>query len=454
MKKKPLVKQVLLGCAISAALLAAIYLTLLFIHRDDPGPSPAAASLASVLQQRPAVAAADNAYIYLMGIDSPAGTDPRATGATRIAALEAAARTHSFVASAGAMPAHRTLRSDAVEAAASACGQSASLCAAALEKAPAAAAAWAEAERWLHARYLVLSAHPQWRASAAMFEVDAPLPPLALAADGQTLLFIDAWQRAGKGDAAGVRALLDADLRFWRQVFAASDTMLMKAVAGTALRRHFALGDMALRRLPVQHQADAIPDQWRAPLSIAEKSLRAPLAGEMASLELILRHRVAGNDNAAGKRDLPALLRPAYKLQASLNQQAGKLLAQADAFDVDYKDVPKAVEAEARRAAAPGKAAGTGRSSTSNVVLASGGMSNPVPHALSAADVEGVRRVHLLAAELRSAGVAPDAIGAAIAAAALTDPYTGASFRWDETKRAIVFHGLEPGGRGVRAVPL
>ena len=429
MNRKTLARQVLLGCAISAGLLVAIYGILLFIHRDDRAPSAAAVSLASVLQQRPAVAPADNAYVYLMGMDSAPEADVRAAGATRIAALETAARTQSFATLAASASVYRSERSAAVEALSMACGQSASVCGAALERDPAAASAWAEAERWLHARYQVLIAHPHWRASPAMFDGDAPLPPLALVADGQMLHFIDAWQRAGKGDVGAVRALLDADLRFWRQVFAASDTVLMKTAAGTALRRHFALGTMALRRLPAQRQAEAIPDQWRTPLSMAEKSLRAPLAGELKSLELILRNKVAGSGGAATGMDVVAMLRPAFKLQASLNEQAGKLQAQASAFDVDYRDLPQALRSPA-------------------------GKSNPLPHALSAADVEGVRRVHLLLVELRSAGVAPAAMAAKVAGAALTDPYTGAPFGWDEKRGSIVFRGLEPGPRGVSAAPL
>lgn len=432
MNKKAPARQVLFGCAISAALLAAIYGILLFIHRDDRAPSAAAVSLASVLQQRPAVAPADNAYVYLMGMDSAPEADVRAAGATRIAALETASRTQSFAtiaASAASAPLYRSERSATVEALSMACGQSASVCGAALERDPAAASAWAKAERWLHARYQTFIAHPQWRASPAMFDGDAPLPPLALASDGQMLHFIEAWQRAGNGDAAGVRALLGADIGFWRQVFAASDTVLMKTVAGTALRRHFALGNMALRRLPPERQAEAIPDQWRAPLSIAEKSLRAPLAGELKSFELMLRNKVAGSGGATMDTDVVALLRPAFKLQASLNEQAGKLQVQADAFDVDYRDLPHTV-----------------RSPT--------GMANPLPHALSAADVEGVRRVHLLLVELRSAGVAPRAMAASVAGAALTDPYTGAPFGWDEKSGSIVFRGLEPGARGVSAAPL
>jgi hypothetical protein len=58
----------------------------------------------------------------------------------------------------------------------------------------------------------------------------------------------------------------------------------------------------------------------------------------------------------------------------------------------------------------------------------------------------------LAAVRLRAAQTPVAEIEQALSAATLRDPYTDAAFTWDQQRQAIVFHGLEPGERGVHRI--
>jgi hypothetical protein len=85
---------------------------------------------------------------------------------------------------------------------------------------------------------------------------------------------------------------------------------------------------------------------------------------------------------------------------------------------------------------------------TGNLLRWVGGW-NYVPYSNRTVDVEGVRRVALLASELRSQGVPTTQVAAEVARSAIRDPYTGKALGWDANKKTLVFTGLEPAPRGV-----
>jgi hypothetical protein len=109
--------------------------------------------------------------------------------------------------------------------------------------------------------------------------------------EGQKLLMLDAKVRARKGDHAGVRDLLARDLRFWRRVFESSDTLLTKMIAKAAIDRHFSLGNLVLRSLPSDRAVDALPEEWRTPISDSERSLLRLLVGEWTYMSAVLQFR-------------------------------------------------------------------------------------------------------------------------------------------------------------------
>lgn len=73
-------------------------------------------------------------------------------------------------------------------------------------------------------------------------------------------------------------------------------------------------------------------------------------------------------------------------------------------------------------------------------------------YAAGVADLEGIRRMALLAAELRATGVEPSDMEVALSEAELKDPYTNEPFEWDADAGAIIFRGLERTRLGYHAI--
>lgn len=65
-------------------------------------------------------------------------------------------------------------------------------------------------------------------------------------------------------------------------------------------------------------------------------------------------------------------------------------------------------------------------------------------YAARVSDLEGVRRVALLVAELRATGIAADDVASSLVMSDVVDPYTSDPFTWDAREHAVVFVGLEP----------
>ena len=68
------------------------------------------------------------------------------------------------------------------------------------------------------------------------------------------------------------------------------------------------------------------------------------------------------------------------------------------------------------------------------------------------ADLEGVRRMSLLAVQLRSERIAAEQVPQKLREATARNPYTAKPFAWDEANHAIVFSGIAPGERGRHAI--
>ena len=64
-------------------------------------------------------------------------------------------------------------------------------------------------------------------------------------------------------------------------------------------------------------------------------------------------------------------------------------------------------------------------------------------------DIEGVRRAALAAVRLHEDEVKADDIPKSLAESEFHSPYDGQPFAWDEAESAVVFHGLQPGKRGM-----
>lgn len=402
------------------ALPAVVLVVLLAVNRADEAPSADAERLAAMLRERRVLVDADNGHVHA-----------RDFGARH--------------------PRYRDARVPPVAALARACSDARG-CAAALEADASALGEWIAAERWLLDRYHAMLATKGWREEIPADVADA-LPPYGAVLDAQKLYLLVARERARVGDAAAVRELLERDLAFWRRVMASSDLLVTRMVAGAAAGRNFAFGHLALRELPAAAVADAVPPSWRRPLALPERSLARALAGEWRfTASALTRAMAPDGGEPAAFAGLPSsrLQRLLFKEQATKNLFASRMAALGRISERPYAKLPGALAA----LAAGGEGSPWSVYNPVGTILA--GIATPAygDYIARASDLEGQRRLALLGAELRAAGVDGDAVVPALSATRLRNPYDGAPFEWDADAGAVVFRGLREGERGRYAVPL
>jgi hypothetical protein len=425
-----MVRQVLKGIGWTAAGLAGLvivlYLAVVAINWRDREPSAAAKHLTQVSYGRPAVADADNAYVYLQQWEQ----DPDRR-------VKLAAPVEEFL---------ETCRPANPE------------CAAAFDRADGMFAQWSAADGELLQGYMELSARSGWHEGNVFTEESIPryIGPM----NGQKLLLLQARELAKQGDAEQVRALLERDLRFWRIVLHSSDILVSKMMATGALTRHFEWGTLVLRSLPASRQAAAIPAGWRTEISDAERSMERCMAGDWLFSSSVLRRMSSeyfgvSSEHLIG-RGVMLLARPLYQQQDTINRYAEHNLDVARAFAVPLDAYPRVVVEVRER-----------ERQTANDLFPYGAVYN-LPGAWFVAimlvdsdltsyyvrvgDIEGVRRAALTAALLRSSGVAVEDVAAALGNAEQRNPYTHQPFAWDDKLGAIVFRGLQSGERGAHRI--
>jgi len=223
------------------------------------------------------------------------------------------------------------------------------------------------------------------------------------ALEAQKLYLLAVREQALAGDPAAVRDLLQRDLVFWRQALASSDLLISKMIATAAVRRHFALGNLALRALPADLTAGAVPPSWQRPLALDERSLVRSLGGEWRYVGAALRTAMAPEARAAdperGMSDL--LLRPLYQPQATVNLYAARMVRMGELSELPYPEIDPALESLLRS----GQDAGW-RLSLYNpvgvIIDSVGPESAYAKYIARSGDLEGIRRAALLVATLRA----------------------------------------------------
>ncbi|MBJ6979408.1 hypothetical protein [Luteimonas sp. MC1895] len=394
------------------------YLVLLAVNWSDEAPSADAQRLAALAHDRPALADAANGYVHAITL---AG-DSRDTDA----------------------------RSAEVAALAASCSR-ALACIAASEADPAALAQWRASEQWLLDGYRRMLETDRWR-EAVPGDAFTPLADYRHALGGQTLHLLAVREKALAGDPAAVRELLERDLVFWRRVLASSDLLLTKMVAVAAVERNLDHGNLALRELAPDLVAAAVPPSWQQPLTTQERSLLRPLGGEWEMIGGTLRNMLSPDPakGGAGERWSRRLQRPLFHEQATRNLFATRMVRMGELSELPYPALGPAVEALGTEAAPvrfrPYNLLGT-------VLEATGPATVYSTYASRIADLEGLRRATLLVATLRSEGIAREHAAAAVATAALRNPYDDTAFVWDAADAAVLFRGLQRGDREPYAVP-
>lgn len=435
-------------------LLVALVAVLLVVNRHDQPPSPLILELQAAIDSRPPAADADNAYVYALGMNVAKDADPSAEGSARLQWQLTAAPGAGF---AEPWPPKGVVlkegRSEAVQALSDACRRLENGCGAALAKGNETIGEWLASENWLLERYKRLLAHPRWRETVPQ-RLDARSPAYDHAAEGQRLLLVQAWLLAGRGDVAAVRETLQQDARFWRMVLGESDGTFSKIVAVSMLRRNLALGSLVIQRLPSSLASAAVPPAWTADLTLAERSIRRPLASEVLFLDAQLKVGFPLPELEEKVSAWQRLQRLASQIllqpQDTSNRNAAARIADAEAMDAPYERLREAYE----RATKPGDGPFPRHlyNPYGDILLAIAGPAY-AGYGLKTADLEGSRRLALLAADLRARDANLAELPNLVKNSALRDPYTGQAFVWDGRGGELVFNGLQPGERGRYVIP-
>ncbi len=447
---------------IAFGLIVVTCLVFLGINWHDQPVSEAAARLDKLYRERSPVADEENGYVYLVGFSVAKTEDPRAWGMKRIAWAKRLARqagTEPILNFPGEDHDLTNARSASARALSEACRKINPQCLEVLNG-DKHVADWLEEEEWLLARYKTLVAHPRWLETLP-YDERFPIPRFSDIFEGQKLLLTQAWLLAGRGDAASVHELLDADVRFWRQSLEASDTLISRMIALASLKRHFAWANIVLRRLPSHRVMEAMPKFWLAPISDSERSMLRCLTGEWVFFNSIIRRTKESefdplstlDEDSAARHLLWRMVKPMFQAQDTSNQYAKLLISISETLQVPYEQYPQAVV----RARAM-ESEFTGNDFPSRIYNILGDaiffINGPdfTSYAIKVADLEGLRRIAVLSAELRSQGVAAEQVPKKLSEAAVRNPYTGKPFLWDEKEKAIVFASFGPGESGRYAI--
>lgn len=450
-----------LGAALVGIPLA-VYIVFLAANWRDQPVSPAALRLDALAHTTEAVDDKDNGYVYMMGFSVGKTEDPRAWGTQRIAwALQESKQSKTSFD--GKFPGENfdfvAARSAPLKALTDTCKNVHQACLKALDSADKTLAEWLESEAWVLARYQTLLTHPKWQETLP-FDMFLPVRPVKEVQEGQKLQLAQAWLLAGRKDSAGVKTLLENDLRFWRGSLAASSTLLSKMIAARAIQRHFDWGNIVLRRLPPAQVMAAVPALWSEPVSDAERAMLRSMAGDWAFFDTAMRRVKTSDINPTTMSESqPTLqrwtwraLKPLLQPQDNSNRYAALIIQITDALNVPYSQQPQAIERARAALTQATQDSGISLYNPLGVNLFSMFATDIAAYADRVADLEGLRRAALLASQLRSRAVTPASVEKSLADAALLNPYSDKPFAWDERAQAIVFQGRESGERGHHAL--
>lgn len=436
-------------------LVALLYLILVAINWRDRPPSAAILNFERIVASRAAVAADDNAMVYILGFSAPTSVDPVEVGTRRMAWLETFPDTDrrsdplpqelSFSAEGSPVVSHLG----------TACGQEADRlqCISVYDSM---ARTWQpnDMDALALRRYEALLTRRAWR-DVVPLDVVAPWPSYSNVTYAQRLYLLRLGQWAAQGRVDEVRAGLDADFAFWRTAVPSADSLIAQVIAVTALRQHLTYSNVILRGLNSEQTMRAVPADWRREFSAAERSMKRPMAGEMAFWKGAMAYTKRQQEGAAlassGADDDPAppslmekwtgyLTDPMFKMQDTANGIAERRWRLCESFEVplnqylrvqkewdqptDFKDLSL-------------------YNPVGNMILKIESPETYVGYAMRTASVEGMRRAALLAVQLHINGAASDAFGALVANSDLRDPFTERPFEWNAERRSVTFTAPE-----------
>ena len=395
-KLKLLLKMVASFLALLFLLIAFVF----FINREDKPPSESVIKLQRIASASTPVKDRDNAFVYVMGFSASDNADVMTEGAARVEQMRKSVET----------PGPTDIAEIRVQEQ--------------LQREPA----------QLIERYERLLEFKQWQ------EIRQGDPRPLIAAFGrvfeaQRQMYLKALSLEANEDAADCKRMLEKDYRFWRMVLAESASANVKMIAARSIELHFEMGNLVVRRFPPALTMVAIPEGWREPFSSRERSLAKMMANEWTSYDL--------RPDDERSKNLVSMLFGSflYQPQATSNANADRMLRVVGLYDRDYAAIPQAAATflatygtEKKAAADIGVYNPVGR-----ILLNMEGMDAYTTYGFRVVNLEGMRRVALLASQLRSSGAKGNDVAEGVRTSDLRDPYDGKEFAWDPEQSALLF---------------
>jgi hypothetical protein len=373
------------------ALLLLFIAFVFFVNREDKPPSDSVIKLQGIAAANRPVRDRDNAYVYVMGFSASDNANVMAEGAARGEQMRKSMET----------PGSTELQRDPAQ---------------------------------LIERYERLLEFKQWH-EIRQGDPRTLTAAFSLVFEAQRQMYLKALSLEGNEDAADCKRMLENDYRFWRMVLAESASANVKMIAARSIELHFEMGNLVVRRFPPALTMVAIPEGWREPFSSRERSLAKMMANEWTS------HDLRPDDERS--KNLVSMLFGSflYQPQATSNANADRMLRVVGLYDRDYAAIPQAAATflatygtEKKAAADIGVYNPVGR-----ILLNMEGMDNYTTYGFRVVNLEGMRRVVLLASQLRSSGAKGNDVAEGVRASDLRDPYDGKEFAWDPGQRVLLF---------------
>jgi hypothetical protein len=448
-------------------LILAIYLVFWVVNLHDQPPSELATTFESNYINRIKISDQDNAFVYFMGFSVAQNEDPKVWGAKRIALV-----THATDEEVGGLSndpimqdyLYKNSRIASVE-------KFSSLFKlpvdenifATLEGNKGVVVEWVNTEGWLLTRYLELLNYKQYQ-EYVMTDPAAPLPNYAAVLEAQKLFFAKLWLQAEQGNVEVVKNLLEHDLAYWRVALASSDMLISKMIAVAALNRHFAYGNLILKKLSMKTQVNAIPESWKIAFTKTELSTLRVFNGEWIFQDRVFKKLKQKPDDyfyesfhLVKAHWLANLALPFFQSQDVSNRQATYFKKLIDGVDVSLDKYVEAIdeledgyeeEQELRADKLNFHIYNAAGIYLIHLGEAEYGSSVYIPYSSRVTDLEGVRQAAVLTSELRNQSLSTDAIPDFITNSTYQNPYTLKPFEWDAETKAVKFTGLEEGERG------
>lgn len=397
-KLKLLLKMVASFLALLFLLIAFVF----FINREDKPPSESVIKLQRIAAAITPVRDSDNAFVYVMGFSASDNADVMAEGAARVEKMRKSMET----------PGSTEFQRDPAQ---------------------------------LIERYERLLEFKQWH-EVRQGDPRALTAALSQVFEAQRQMYLKALSLEANEDAADCKRMLEKDYRFWRMVLAESASANVKMIAARSIELHFEMGNLVVRRFPPALTMVAIPEGWREPFSSRERSLAKMMANEWTSYDL--------RPDDERSRNLVSMLFGSflYQPQATSNANADRMLRVVGLYDRDYAAIPQAAATflatygtEKKAAADIGVYNPVGR-----ILLNMEGMDAYTTYGFRVANLEGMRRVALLASQLRSSGAKGNDVAEGVRASDLRDPYDGKEFAWDPEHSFLLFSRTLEGKPGFK----